>query len=448
MSFLSVEFAILLLVLVCFLPGGARPAKLVTVVASLVFYAFAGLTLVALALFSSVVDFCICGRLSHTKRQAWLVSIAVANNLSILLLVKAAYFYGWISSDQYGILPVGISFYSLQSISYIFDVYRKKIVPAESFIDYISYILFFPQLVAGPIERANDLMPQLNNIRLAPAPEILYAMQLFSFGAYLKLVVANRLFNTVHKVAGANAFDLTYLLNGILATVYVYADFFAYTLMARGIAKLLCIELHINFDRPFARRGIRDFWASWHISLTRWIADYFYRPTMAAYGDKALVRVLMPLASMILIGLWHGITLNFFVFGFCVGLFILLLHLIDNLFREEGCVQKAIFERFFMYFTMAFMGNVFLHLDASQIQSMLQGASFKVLNYENASVYMNRSFLIGIISLAPLLLREFLFPKLFTSYINGRRSLITVLFFFVLTITLGVKGGEHVYFQF
>jgi len=230
-----------------------------------------------------------------------------------------------ISSDPHIVkilLPVGISFYIFKTISYVVDVYRGKIVSSENLLDYATYLAFFPQLLAGPIERAGNLLPQLQKKRSnLTGQDVREAVWLFAWGLFKKVVVADNIAIIVNEIFGP--YDLLAapvtvtadglrMLVGIYAfTIQIYGDFSGYSDIAIGSAMLLGYNLTENFRRPYASASVSEFWQRWHISLGNWLREYLY---ISLGGNRK--RVLFNIGiTMLLCGLWHGAALPFVVWG-------------------------------------------------------------------------------------------------------------------------------------
>ena len=217
-------------------------------------------------------------------------------------------------------LPVGISFYSFQALSYTIDVLRGDLPVQRRFVHFALFVSFFPQLVAGPIERAGRLLPQIENPRRFDAERFLAAFPLLLVGLFKKLVVADNISVYVDKVFGLAQPPLALLLAGSVAfTIQIFADFSAYTDIARGSAKLLGFELMENFNAPYAALTPADFWRRWHISFSTWIRDYLYLPLGGSRNLDLKQQLGVLLVTFGLSGLWHGAAWNFVVWGIYHG---------------------------------------------------------------------------------------------------------------------------------
>ncbi len=230
------------------------------------------------------------------------------------------------------ILPVGISFYTFQSMSYTIDVYRGKMKPVERFWDYVLFVAFFPPLVAGPIERAAHLVPQLLRRRTITLDSTSRGLYLILLGLFKKVAIADGLAGTVDSVfvKGAAHGWLDIVAGSVLFAMQIYCDFSGYTDIARGVSKLLGIDLIHNFNLPYFWRSPAEFWQRWHISLSSWLRDYLYIPLGGnRHGKVQTYRNLM--ITMLLGGLWHGAAWNYVLWGAYQGLILCLYRLPGDL---------------------------------------------------------------------------------------------------------------------
>ncbi len=313
-------------------------------IASYFFYFYWEPALVLLLFASTIIDY-YCGIKIHeadnqkTSKQFLYLSIFV--NLGMLFFFKYLGFFtettiilldffgidhtAEVASQAYNfekiLLPVGISFYTFQTMSYSIDVYRKVIKPERNFTKYALYVSFFPQLVAGPIERANRLIPQFYKKIKFNIPAIKRGIIMMAWGFFLKLVVADRLgiYADIVFASPKNHSGIPLILGAILFSYQLYYDFSAYTTIAIGGAKILGFDLIQNFNRPMIAKTMADLWQRWHISLLKWLKDYMLTP---------LSKTKLPLFLIILIvffamGLWHGANWTFVVWGILNALFLI-----------------------------------------------------------------------------------------------------------------------------
>ena len=262
------------------------------------------------------------------KKRLWLF-LSLLLNLSILFFYKYFNFtFGLIGSltgfdlpSLNILLPVGISFYTFQAIGYTIDVYRGNIAPEKNFIDYAVFVSFFPQLVAGPIERSTSLLPQIKEKRKFKISNIRDGFLPILAGLFKKIVIADWLAVVVNTVYSGKDFNgVYYIIATICFAFQIYCDFSAYTDIATGSAKLFGIDLSINFRAPYFADSVKDFWRRWHISLSSWFKDYLYFPLGGNRVSKfrASINILIVFAIS---GLWHGAALTFIIWGLLNGIY-------------------------------------------------------------------------------------------------------------------------------
>ena len=335
MLFNSIDFAIFLPVVFALywtLAKNCKAQNVVLLFASLLFYGWWDYRFLGLILFSSIVDYIIGLRLYSTEdvsRRKALLGLSLFFNLGLLgffkyfnffqeSLVSAFNFFGG-SIEGYIlsiVLPVGISFYTFQTLSYTIDIYRKEIKPVHRFIDFATFVTFFPQLVAGPIERASKMLPQLEKNRSFSFEQGKAGVQLIIFGLFRKIVIADNLGMYVDRVWEYPEAITPYMavFASIFFSVQIYMDFSGYSRIARGVAKLFGIELMVNFNYPYKARSFGEFWSRWHISLSTWFRDYLYIPLGG--NRKGNLRTMLNLGIVFTIsGLWHGAAWTFVLWG-------------------------------------------------------------------------------------------------------------------------------------
>ena len=342
MVFNTFVFAIFLLgALALYWASPPRYRNPVLLIGSYIFYGYWDWRFLSLLAISTIADFVIAQRIASTQRQRRRTQLLVCSaviNLGILAVFKYANFFidslsdltqllgfGELSSAIKFVLPVGISFYTFQTLSYTFDVYRRRINATRNFIDFATYVSYFPQLVAGPIERAKHLLPQIQSRdRPKPTGERLAAgLILILQGLFKKVVLADGVARIVDGVfADPTTHSWAAVSAGVLAFgIQIYGDFSGYTDIARGVSRLFGIDLVVNFRQPYLARNITEFWRRWHISLSDWLRDYVYVPLGGnRRGRLAMYRNLM--LTMLLGGLWHGASWNFVIWGGLHGLWL------------------------------------------------------------------------------------------------------------------------------
>jgi alginate O-acetyltransferase complex protein AlgI len=316
--------------------------KFILLVASYFFYGSWNWMFLGLIVFSTVFDFWIGLHFRSTRHPRRLIAFSVIANLGVLAFFKYANFAihtaNW-SLAAFGadyqfhavdiLLPVGISFYTFQSMSYTIDVYRGELAPRTSLLDYALFVAFFPQLVAGPIVRASEFFQELDHPRHFTQKQIAYALILIAFGYVKKVVFADSLAQAADPVwSDLAASDPWSVLMAIYAFAFqIYFDFSGYTDIAIGVAMLFGFQFPKNFDYPYIATSIQDFWRRWHMTLSRWLRDYLYIALGGNRKGVSLTYVNLML-TMLLGGLWHGASWNFVIWGALHGSYLVIERLV------------------------------------------------------------------------------------------------------------------------
>jgi alginate O-acetyltransferase complex protein AlgI len=318
---------------------------LILLIASYVFYGWWQWQFVVILIFTTLSDYYCALRIKDASttgsKKRWL-ALSLSINLSILFFFK--YFYFFVGSTEFiqqlvnphqhlrelveflgKALPVGISFYTFQSMSYTIDVYYGRAQPERSLKQFAVFVSYFPQLVAGPIERFTHLNEQLKKKQFIIYTNLQAGFRLMLYGFFVKMVIADNLSYTVTSVFDEPGKWYFYWdIIGVIAFAFqIYADFFGYSLIAQGIAKLFGVDLMDNFNRPYIARNITDFWKRWHISLTTWFRDYLYIPLGGNRVSKGR-WVYNIMLVFLLSGLWHGANYTFIIWGALHGLYYLI----------------------------------------------------------------------------------------------------------------------------
>lgn len=346
MQFTSFDFLIFLpVVVLLFYVMPKRLRQIWLLIASYYFYMGWNAKYALLIFFSTVVTY-LCGLLigraagPEQKKRRLILIVGIVLNLAVLVFFKYFYFlhdavaavlglFGMtIKAPRFDIiLPVGISFYTFQALGYVIDVYRGTVRAEKNFIQYALFVSFFPQLVAGPIERSGHLIKQLEQIqreRLWNFDKITRGLLLMLWGFFMKLVIADRAAMLVDHVFEYyyRYYAVALFLGCVLFAVQLYCDFASYSVIAIGAAKLLGIELMVNFEAPFFSTSVRELWRRWHVSLSSWFRDYVYIPLGGSRCSKPRMY-LNHMVTFILSGFWHGASWHFVVWGAIQGLYIL-----------------------------------------------------------------------------------------------------------------------------
>lgn len=448
------------------------------VVGSLTFYGWWDYRFLFLLLFSFFVDFIIGWRLSKAEKESYrklLLYVSLITNLSLLGFFK--YFNFFIDSfydmaNKIGfsyskpiidiILPVGISFYTFQTLSYTIDVYRKKLEPTKDPISFLAFISFFPQLVAGPIERATNLLPQFFKKRKFVYAEAKDAVLQIIWGFFKKVVIADNISSVVNMCFQeySSLDSLTLIIGVVYFAVQIYCDFSGYSDMAIGLAKLLGFDLMRNFAYPYFSRDISEFWRRWHISLTTWFRDYIYIPLGGSKGGK-MKKIRNTMIIFIISGFWHGANWTFVFWGALNALFFLPLLLSDKNRTHLGVVAdgKLIpsfsdIRKIIFTFSIACFGWIFFRAQSiSEAFNYIKGILMFNLNSQV------RNFDFHILLYIPFILLLFIFEWIQRYELHALSTKkykvtpfwlkISCVSFVLIVIVFGnFGGGEFIYFQF
>jgi len=437
-------------------------------ISSYVFYGWWDFRFLSLIFLSTIVDYIIglnIPKQDSDKKQKFLLWCSVLFNLSVLGFFKYYNFFvdSWIdlfSSVGYEIksvwtlniiLPVGISFYTFQTMSYTIDIYRKKLEPTKDFISFASFVSFFPQLVAGPIERASNLLPQILKKRSFKYEQGIQGFRLIIWGMFKKVVIADSLapivdgtFNNYQDFGGG-----TLWMGAIYFGLQIYCDFSGYSDIAIGTSKLFGFELMSNFKFPYFSRNIGEFWRRWHISLSTWFRDYLYIPLGGSKHGK--LRSIRNIFVIFLVsGFWHGANWTFIVWG----LYHSILFLPSFMFNtNRNYTSSIIGENSYLPTIKEFLqvGITFLLVSIGWVffRSENINNSFKFLNQMFTDFSFKSEFEWLNIYLLCFIIIEFLIRKnerLKEKYFNYDWILFSII---SLAILLFLSGEEQfIYFQF
>ncbi len=355
MSFISVEFLVFFVAVVsAYFMVPHRWRWVLLLVASYFFYAYWNVNYIVLIVFSTLVDYVVARQLAVTdieniRRRKFLLSLSIGVNLGVLFLFKYFNFFNESLANlltQVGVpydmatlnvlLPVGISFYTFQSMAYTIDVYRGQIEAETHFGRFATYIAFFPQLVAGPIERAGNMLPQFRQRFRFDEARVVSGFQQMLWGFFKKMVVADRLAIYVNEVYNnvPSYSAPTYLVATVFFAFQIYCDFSGYSDIAIGVARVMGFELMENFRQPYLSRSIGEFWGRWHISLSTWFRDYLYIPlggNRVPFG-RELVNLMV---VFVVSGLWHGANWTFVIWGALHGAYLVIERLLRRIIGHK-----------------------------------------------------------------------------------------------------------------
>jgi len=437
--------------------------------ASFIFYAAWNWKFLFLLLFSVSTDFvcsqCMAKTTDKAHRRFFLI-VSLSVNFALLGFFKYCNFFihnaldmlkifGIIGpSVEYSlkiILPLGISFYTFEAISYVVDVYKGVIQPAKSYWDYMLFVVYFPHLIAGPIMRAKDFLPQITRPRQIRFDQVMEGCQLFFWGLFEKILLADNL----AKIAGP-VFDSPgpYHASAVLFAVYAFAfqifcDFDGYSNMARGLGKFMGFEITINFMTPYFATNPREFWQRWHISLSSWLRDYLYIPLGGNRNGFAPTCGNI-LITMLLGGLWHGASWTFFWWGLYHGLLLVFNHLTKEFWPGLGKFLERVWRpvKIIFFFHLVCLG--WLLFRAHSMAQVFQILSTLAFHFNLGMLARVPFAFMGILVLLLVQMLQYRHNDLM--YMFKIAPWKKGLFYFVclfLIIIFGVTGAqEFIYFQF
>lgn len=467
MLFNSIEFLIFLPIIFLLywnLSLNKSYQNLILLIGSYIFYSWWDIKFLALIIISTLVDFFI-GKLIYNETnlnyRKFLLFLSILVNLGILFLFKYYNFFidSLINSLQYigvsisnnyslkVILPVGISFYTFQTMSYTIDIYRKKITPTNDIILFSTFISFFPQLVAGPIEKAKNLIPQLEKVRNFKYEYGIEGVKLILWGLFQKIVIADSLAISVDDIflnyERLNGGDLT--LGIFYFSFQIYCDFAGYSNIAIGVAKLFGINLSINFSYPYFSKDLIEFWKRWHISLTSWFRDYLYYP-LGGSRVKSYRLIINIIIIFVVSGIWHGANWTFIIWGLLHSIF----YLTIRLFFENNKDQNFIFN--FLKWSLSFFA-IFVGWGIFRSETFEQSISiFQSIIYDFKLPTSRRFNLIYIMLLILLELRLYSRNNNTLSKLNffNKPAINYVVYYLLLSLILSTSNSEQdfIYFQF
>lgn len=474
MLFNSIGFFLffsLVLTLYHFLPR--KYTWIMLLIASLFFYMCWRWQYIFLLFFPATIDFFVARKIEKTKSltaRKYLLGLSIVTNLGLLFYFKYFNFFidsintaaSWLHSsvlldNAHILLPVGISFYTFQSISYTVEVYRGHIAAERHFGKFALFVSFFPQLVAGPINRPQVLLPQVNNLKPLDAVNFVLGARLILWGLFKKVVIADRLAFFVNLVYNdPNSYHgFSILIATVFFAFQIYCDFSGYSDIAIGVAKMMGIDLMKNFNKPYFSKSIKEFWSKWHISLSTWFRDYLYIPLGGNRTNTA--RWIFNLFITFLVsGIWHGASFNFVIWGAIHGLLIALESL-NQKFKLIKFKLPSIISTMWTFSVVCFAWIFFrantVHDSFTIIKNLFDfshSLSSEVRQSTGANLY---NFAVGF----PLIITLLLFEKFwgfrkiqnyFRQYQYIRFACYIVLILFIALFGVLTEQSSFIYFQF
>lgn len=480
MLFNSLEFLVFLILvfaLYWFVFGNKKNHQnVLLLVSSYFFYGWWDYRFLSLILLSTLVDYFVGLAIESSEEKSkrkLLLGLSIVFNIGVLGFFKYYNFFadslielfhsaGYAIESTWSlhiILPVGISFYTFQTMSYTIDVYRKKLKPTKDFISFAAFVSFFPQLVAGPIERASNLLPQILNSRKFTYENGMQGLRLILWGLVKKVVIADTLALKVDDIF-ENYTDFgggVLWLGALYFAIQIYCDFSGYSDIAIGVSKLFGIELKSNFKFPYFSRNIGEFWRRWHISLSTWFRDYLYIPLGGSKGLKwkSLRNVFI---IFLVSGFWHGANWTFIVWGGIHAMLFVPSYILGRNRKYTGAIVAerswipSITEVVQIVITFFFVTLAWVFFRSDSLNVALEYLTFMYTKIDFPPTYKN-----GLYSVGSLLVLDWMFRKderlsfPFLKTINKR--IITTLeivsiILVVYLISLNSNSGQFIYFQF
>jgi alginate O-acetyltransferase complex protein AlgI len=476
MLFNSLEYFIFLPLVFCFywfvFYKNLRAQNLLLLLSSYIFYGWWDWRFLSLIILSTIIDYIIGLKIYNEYQNSikkLYLSFSIIFNLGLLGFFKYFNFFidSWIELlNIIGIhlnstwtlnviLPVGISFYTFQTMSYSLDIYFKKIKPTKDFISFAAFVSFFPQLVAGPIERASNLLPQILKERKFRYAQAVNGLRLILWGLFKKVVIADTLSifvdNIFHNYMNLNGGVL--LLGLIYFSFQIYCDFSGYSDIAIGTSMLFGFELMSNFKFPYFSKNIGEFWRRWHISLSTWFRDYLYFP-LGGSKKGTLVSIRNIIIIFIVSGFWHGANFTFLIWGFIHSMMYIPLFL--NKKNREYSVSYISNNKFLPKI------KDFLLMVITFSSTMVAWVFFRSSSFIDAIFYLQRlitffdlpeSSRSGIIYVIAFIIFEWIIRNDERNPLNFknkyiRRGIYLVLSFFIIFYITNLDNSQFIYFQF
>jgi len=469
LSFTSFSFLLFLAAVLALYHSLARhrvAQNWLLLLASYAFYGAWDWRFLSLIWLSTGVDY-LCGlaMARHRSRSRRILWVSLATNLGVLFTFK---YFGFFHASALAlgqrlgfeldplilhiVLPVGISFYTFQTLSYTIDIYRRELEPRRNLLDFALFVAFFPQLVAGPIERARRFLPQIERPRHVTADQLGEGLWLVAWGYFKKVFIADNLAVLVDEAfaPGFGGGGADYLVAVWAFAIQIYCDFSGYSDIARGIAKLLGFELMVNFNLPYFARNPSDFWRRWHISLSTWLRDYLYISLGGSRGSTARTYVNLFL-TMLLGGLWHGAAWTFVIWGAFHGSWLAIHRALQNRFPKlparTGILGNTLCV--IVTFNGVCLGWLFFRAESLDqalyiLGQMSEGLRFDAWAWNSLAELLLYSAPLIAVQVWQACQRDAWVLRLAPPWVQGA----TFGFLFYLTVLHGAVSNAFIYFQF
>lgn len=449
----------------------SRWQNLWILIASYVFYGYADWRMVFLLLISTLV-FYLLGIWSKGSNQRSKLAMVVGVIAGIGTLIYFKYMNFFI--EQFSalfntmglhtnmstfniVMPIGISFFIFKLMSYVIEIHRENIEPEKDFIDFATFVAFFPTIMSGPIDRPNRFIPQLKETRWFKTDDLAEGCKRVLWGLFLKLCIADQL--TPYTDSVFNNFyhhnATSIILASFLYSFQLYADFCGYSEMAIGTAKMMGLNVTENFLRPFFAQNIAEFWRRWHMSLTTWITDYVFMPLNIAFRNIGKTGIyLATLLNLVVIGIWHGANWTYILFGLFHGLMLVVVTACDKkrkkLEKKHGLKKKPLYKysRMLLTFVLCTIGFLLF-------RSYSVGQFFSILGRLSSGfgMFFVSWALTAILPIGILIFKEYKDEnKLNIHFLHSEKLWVQVVSFALLAVfiiyTGALNGGQFIYFQF
>ncbi|MBX2903610.1 MAG: MBOAT family protein [Chitinophagales bacterium] len=460
--------------------------NILLLIASYIFYSWVSWKILPLLIISTIVFYILGIAVFKTKterKKRLLYSLGIVFGVGVLLYFK--YFNFFISSvkellETIGlqtnlhtikiIIPIGISFYTFRLLSYIIDIYQEEIEPTYNFIDFATYIAFFPCILAGPIDRPATLIPQLQNKRVFSYLGVVDGLRQILWGLFKKAVIADNLVGYVNQVFDGDIHlqtGSTLLFAAMLALIQLYADFSGYSDMATGIAKVLGFNITKNFDYPLFSQNVAEFWRRWHLSFTTWLTDYIFMPLnfiWRKWGKWGMILAIT--VNFVICGLWHGDRWTFILWGAYNGLLFIPLILSGAMYKPNiietyywGIPKPKVIVKMFQTFILMTLGMVFFRSESLSfaVDYFSKIFSVSILSIPKIDIFSNASIrpaaMFGLIFFFILMEwagrnQQYAIERLGFNLRRPLRWSIYALIIFLLGIYMKTSETPFVYFQF
>lgn len=481
MTFNSITYLLfLILVTLIYWNLSKKYKSIFLVTISLIFYGFWRWDFIPLILVSAISDFIISRNIYKTKEKKSkkiLLYLSILINIGILVYFKYLMFFLENSNKLFEyidvninftiyniILPFGISFYTFETISYTVDVYRGIIKPEKKFIDYLLFVTFFPKLVAGPIQRANELIPQLKNKLNFNINLFTNGLERLLYGLFLKVVLADNISPIVDEIYSIDynyASPVDVLTMSFMFGFQIYFDFSAYSHIAIGSAKIIGIEIPENFNFPYMANSLKDFWKRWHISLSAWIKDYLYLPlagkkVTSSSGGNGIGNVIENKKNIalfltwIIMGFWHGANWTFIFWGLYHAFFILMERILKK-FKSHYKILNTWVLSWGSTLVIAMLSWIPFRVSSLENTFLLYKKLFDFKNVTNIS-FRENTYIIAFLLLIIIIVNYIFINRLREPLENSKfKNIYIVLKYFIIVflILLYLKPiNQFIYFQF